>query len=69
MRVVANEKGHFGGKYREEGVEFDVPDDLPPEDFTWFSPVDAVEAKQEEDAKAAKSNGKKGKSKGDEELA
>lgn len=57
--VVAKEKGHFGGKFIEEGIEFYVPDDLPDADFTWFERVDESDRPAPR-LKNGKGNGGKG---------
>lgn len=49
MKVVATEKGYFGGQVREKDEQFDVPEGTK---GSWFKAVDAAPA------------GKSGKSKG-----
>lgn len=39
-RVVAIQRGHDGRFVRQEGEEFDVPDERLNEGSTWFVPVD-----------------------------
>ncbi len=40
MKVVATQKGYFGGQVREPGDEFDAPEGSK---ASWFKPVPAAE--------------------------
>ena len=58
MKVIATAKGYFG-RVREEGDEFDVPDDIGKS--SWFTPVDAPKPAKHD----AKAKGKAGADEGD----